>query len=860
MFTQARTDWEAYLRVDPSGDWAAEAKKHLRTVEERIGRSGLYEHQSPTPAVFLAADSRERKNRIPAEDYLDAAITEWMQAAFPERGSPDSQAQAALRQLAAYQIRQRSDRWLMDVLNTKWNSLKVRAADALGRSISADLRGDFATGKRELGTVFNSLRDSTFGPLQARAEAEQIYLLHRESHERDCAISSAELVQRAASLDYNWIAAFAEEEQAACLGATEDASRARVIIREAIGRAERATYPELALRGYGFAASIETVAGDEDLAWRLNLAGLEKWWAGWHRPMRAYQFYMDLCLASLDSGDPHLALALAREAELEATAANHEGARRFSVIERANAALAAGALTEAKESFTEAAELAKRIQGKPDAPLYQAEVSLGLAQLALLEHRASQANQELTAISETIAKADNVPLAVSYFRTLGETAEANHNARSAERAFRILIAISDAGLARVGADRQRLLWLREAERGERALAEMLLRRGDAQDAMAVMEWYRGGSAQFRRSLDSAQASPSESWQPAFPEKTLLPLLLAQRGVTLSFNVFGDRVAILVSNNGHIRTAWAGLAPDELRIIMSRYTARCSDPSSNLSDVAADRERLHTALLTPIERFLPPAGPLRIEADDFLWTLPWETLFVKDAAFPTRPSYEISMFPGLEYVPQSISSEPLQESRALLIAPVPARTESAPALPDAREEVKWIATRFRRPTVLLGQDVTEENVKRDVRASELFHFAGHSMIRAGQSVLAVPAVNGDLVALNLQCADLKRCRLAVLSACSTIGATSEQVMGPDSLVRPFLACGVPFVIASRWPVDSAVTSRFMREYYSALFAGANPPAALTRAASRFRADPATARPYYWAAFTAFATGTTSTALQ
>jgi CHAT domain-containing protein len=63
-----------------------------------------------------------------------------------------------------------------------------------------------------------------------------------------------------------------------------------------------------------------------------------------------------------------------------------------------------------------------------------------------------------------------------------------------------------------------------------------------------------------------------------------------------------------------------------------------------------------------------------------------------------------------------------------------------------------------------------------------------------------------------------------------------------------------VIASRWEVDSTVTSRLFAEFYKHLLNGANAPESLRRAAAEIRANPDTAHPFFWAAFHVFGTST------
>jgi CHAT domain-containing protein len=71
----------------------------------------------------------------------------------------------------------------------------------------------------------------------------------------------------------------------------------------------------------------------------------------------------------------------------------------------------------------------------------------------------------------------------------------------------------------------------------------------------------------------------------------------------------------------------------------------------------------------------------------------------------------------------------------------------------------------------------------------------------------------------------------------------------SLGRPFLAAGVPAVVASLWDIDDAVSRRFFVAFHRALLAKAEPALALrvTQLELIRSRDPALAHPAAWAPF-------------
>jgi CHAT domain-containing protein len=138
---------------------------------------------------------------------------------------------------------------------------------------------------------------------------------------------------------------------------------------------------------------------------------------------------------------------------------------------------------------------------------------------------------------------------------------------------------------------------------------------------------------------------------------------------------------------------------------------------------------------------------------------------------------------------------------------------------------------------------------------LFHFSGHGLSNSDDgALLLAPSRLGEegsfLTTYELANHSFSRCRLAVLSACSSGVGESRGPVNPNSLVNGLLRAGVRDVIASRWPIDSASTLILMRDFYTQLLSGGDVASALQAAARQLRTDPSTRHPYYWAAFSTF----------
>lgn len=163
-----------------------------------------------------------------------------------------------------------------------------------------------------------------------------------------------------------------------------------------------------------------------------------------------------------------------------------------------------------------------------------------------------------------------------------------------------------------------------------------------------------------------------------------------------------------------------------------------------------------------------------------------------------------------------------ESPALVVSVPVAADQSLAPLSDAEKEAQTVAENFQFIRQLSGSPATVAAIRDDLRGTEVFHFVGHAA--------ALPELDGLLLAnlnKNTQHAQmidantftqgsLLHLQLAVLSACDT-GAPSGN-SGTEGIVEALLREGVPYVVASRWNVDSAETTKLMHEFYRHLIAG------------------------------------------
>ena len=197
---------------------------------------------------------------------------------------------------------------------------------------------------------------------------------------------------------------------------------------------------------------------------------------------------------------------------------------------------------------------------------------------------------------------------------------------------------------------------------------------------------------------------------------------------------------------------------------------------------------------------------------------------------------------------------------------PQLLRSLASLPDTAGEIGAVtqALRSASVTVKLGADANEQALRREpLDQYRILYFATHGLLPGElrcQSepglVLTPPSspaasheIDGLLASSEIARLSIKA-DLVVLSACNT--ATGGDSLGGDSLsglASAFFQAGARGLVASHWQVPSAATRRLMSAMFGAFGTDRDltTDTALQRAQTEMIADPATAHPFFWAAF-------------
>lgn len=199
---------------------------------------------------------------------------------------------------------------------------------------------------------------------------------------------------------------------------------------------------------------------------------------------------------------------------------------------------------------------------------------------------------------------------------------------------------------------------------------------------------------------------------------------------------------------------------------------------------------------------------------------------------------------------------------------PALLRALPPLPETAGEVETVGHLLNAQpgSILLGASATEAAVRKEkLNEYAILYFATHGMLpgelhceQEPGLVLSPPSstpasMSGDGLLSASEIAGLTlNADLVVLSACNTAASGGNQFGGGalEGLADSFFAAGARAVLASHWEVPSAATRKLMTGVF--LRYSKDPEHDLAEALRQSQlaliAQPATAHPFNWAAFT------------
>jgi CHAT domain-containing protein len=348
---------------------------------------------------------------------------------------------------------------------------------------------------------------------------------------------------------------------------------------------------------------------------------------------------------------------------------------------------------------------------------------------------------------------------------------------------------------------------------------------------------------------------------AFPDPSSLQKDLPAATVVVEYAVLPRRLVIWVLRRDRFDTATFALEEGELEGRVRRLSQAVRQ--ARMADFLKASSELHDILIRPIEKFLVPGDRIVVIPDGALHAVPFVALRNPRTRRYLVQDHICSVAPSTRLLIASLRRDEELASRrgprALVVVDPDFDRELFPALPRLKASRTEASAQgfFPGSQVLSDREATPSAFLRDAGDYEILHFGGHSLVNKDVPLLSqmlFAAEPGDPSRGVLYSGDLLgqrflRTRLAVLASCSTASGRISRTEGVQSLARPFLAAGVPTVVASLWNVEDQTTAELFGRFYSHLSKTFDPAAALRKAQieSLEQGSSEAAAPWAWGAF-------------
>jgi len=336
-----------------------------------------------------------------------------------------------------------------------------------------------------------------------------------------------------------------------------------------------------------------------------------------------------------------------------------------------------------------------------------------------------------------------------------------------------------------------------------------------------------------------------------------------------YAVLDYEVVVWRLTHARLESFEASIAEADLARLVNRFRAEISETSSRLADSAA---HLYDILVRPALRDLPAGATIVFVPDGVLNALPFAALIDRGTGRYLIQDRSIAVAPSASVLIGARAAErarPRVVDRTVLVIGNP-RTASvgipaAPDLPEAAREAADVAGLYSSAEVATALEATKKRFLDDFDKHDVVHFAGHAISNTefpALSRLVFGAVgegaSDSLFAHELARWRVRRVQVLVLAACQTSSGRIRRGEGVLSLARPFLAAGVPTVVASLWDADDRAAHALLVAFHAALREGAPPADALRSAQlSALASSDADLRlPVKWAGFVVVGSGGSS----
>ena len=353
------------------------------------------------------------------------------------------------------------------------------------------------------------------------------------------------------------------------------------------------------------------------------------------------------------------------------------------------------------------------------------------------------------------------------------------------------------------------------------LVPLLVEAGEVRQALHYAE---RSKARVLKDLLGSERAP----KPAEVERRI-----QDRTAVLFFFALEEELFLWILKTGTTQLVRLPVRHREISRLVNRLAALGESggrPDPRFDEILAE---LSERVIAPVAAELRESDTVVVVPDKDLFRVPFDCL-LKDGRYLFQ-DHRVAVVPSLSLWLEAKSSArrqagPPKQLLAVAITDFDPDLELRP-LPGARQEALDVSRTYADSVVLLDDQATVDAFRAGLEQAEVLHLATHAVVSSDYplfSFLALasgPAATKPIYAHQLYDLPPSRLRLAVLAACRTGSGRISLTEGPHSLARPFLAQGVPNVLATLWSIEDSSSAEILPEFHRFLVSGLPPAEAL-----------------------------------
>jgi tetratricopeptide (TPR) repeat protein len=751
LFDQASDDWEQYLKLDGSGEWAGEATQHLADIKRRFQKkSDRGERPLLAPAELgmgnLVANSAQLSNvQLRIEEYLGVILRQWPTRAFDSlqkngtQLSPDLEAEG-LRNIANILNHTNGDSWLMEFLSARPTLHFDKGLQELRTAILSSDRADYPASLRHANEAQRQFHlDGNIAGI-LRAKFQRVYALQFSNNGLDCSREAQLLQNELQGRHYAWIRQQAMIEEGICRNLLGEFGSASLILESVGSEAARSHFAVTRIRASVMAALVFWDSGEPALAWGKLDEAARYCWNEYCPDGTLYGVYANMDNFAEDSLLWFVQVFTARQAVAIAKADPDLLMRAVEHSRLASAAALAGFPRLARDNFEIANRLLAETPHSEVTANYEAGINIDLAKLALGEGDSRSAEHYLELAEARIPFIVDYYLLTDFFLTKAKV-EAKANADSpADASLQWALALAERQLASLLSQKDRFMWSRHNAGVYRELVDRDLKKGDVRGALEKWEWFLAAPRRVSSARDLSNMTSSATPDvfalnrqmaapPPLPRMMRVDELSSRlRGQTMiSYVIISNRLGAWILDDRGVDFRWLTSDANYVSRMVRNFVELCSSPSADRSSWAKQGKTLYEVLISPLEDRLPHDRSLLIDGEPEILGVPFAAL-TDLQGHHLLEKFPISLIPGTYLLPSEGVVDSIDSSNEALIVDsvsFPLEAIGLHPLPPSLSESKLVASKFHSSRIFRGNDLRLATLKREIPNSVVFHYTGHS---------------------------------------------------------------------------------------------------------------------------------------